>query len=205
MLSGSITLWNRSWIRPLVIGILNAAVLLLVGCGSDTTEETVKVDPQSVKDQALGSKLTAEERDLLARAKGREWETMGIHDIEAYLTPQKDSTSAIFLWDPKTGVEQLVEIQKSVLGMDTLGVRVAIAVVEGGNQRNELVALRESQIVLPAFRIPRTGDYGFISGGLPRDNSLIVSQAGGDGATPFSNKTPIQAIRPLLTAQAPRN
>ncbi|MFK8055029.1 MAG: hypothetical protein AB8F78_02815 [Saprospiraceae bacterium] len=188
-----------------MIGLLNAALLLLVGCGEDATTEAAKVDPQSVKEQALGSKLTAEERDLLARAKGREWETMGVHDIEAYLTPQKDSTSAIFLWDPATGADQLVEVQKAVLGMDTIGVRVAIAVIAGGNARNELVALRESQSVLPAFRIPRTGDYTFISGGLPRDNSLIVSQAGGEGATPFSHKTPIRALQPLLTAQAPKN
>ena len=188
-----------------MLGVLNAALLLLVGCGTDTSADAAKVDPQSVKDQALGSKLTSEERELLARAKGREWETMGVHDIEAYLTPQKDSTSAIFIWDATKGAEQLAEIQKLVLGMDTLGIRVALAVVEGGNLRNELVALRESQVVMPAFRIPRTGDYAFISGGLPRDNSLVVSQAGGDGATPFSHKTPIQAIKPLLTAQAPRN
>jgi len=178
---------------------------VLVGCGTDPVVETSKVDPQSVKDQAMGSKLTSEERDLLAKAKGREWETMGVHDIEAYLTPQKDSTSAIFLWAPKSGFETIQEVQKAVLGMDTLGVRVAIAVVAGGNQRNELIALRESQSVLPAFRIPRSGDYTFISGGLPKDNSLIVSQAGGSGATPFSHKTPLEAIRPLLTAQAPKN
>ncbi len=178
---------------------------MLVGCGDDPTIETAKVDPQSVKDQAVGSKLTSEEKELLARAKGREWETVGVHDIKAYLTPQKDSTSAIFLWAPSTGAERLAEVQEAVNGMDTLGVRVAIAVVDGGNVKNELIALRESQVVLPVFRIPRTGDYSFISGKLPRDNSLIVSQAGGSGATPFSNKTPIQAIKPLLTAQAPKN
>ena len=178
---------------------------MLVGCGDDPKVETAKVDPQSVKDKAQGSKLTSEERELLARAKGREWETMGLHDIEAYLNPQKDSTTAIFLWSPATGAERLAEIQAAVKGIDTLGVRVAIAVVAGGNTKNELIALRESQVVLPAFRIPRSGDYSFIAGDLPRDNSLIVSQAGGSGATPFSNKTPIEAFRPLLTAQAPKN
>jgi len=178
---------------------------VLVGCGADSPAESVKVDPQSIKDQAPGSKLTAEERDLLARAKGREWETMGLHDIDAYLVPRKDSTSAIFLWDPSTGAERLAEVQEAVLGLDTIGVRVAFAVVAGGNTREELIALRESQCVVPAFRIPRSGDYSFISGGLPADNTLIVSQANGEGANPFSSKTPVRAYRPLLTTQAPKN
>ncbi len=189
----------KSW----TLVCLNVALLALVGCGGETADAP-EVDPQSVNDNATSTELTRGERDLLARAKGREWESYTPQDLEAYLTPLPDSTSAVYFWVPNTGAAALKELQEAVRGLDTSGIRVAVAVLEGGDPRDELIALRESQIILPAFRLPREGNYGFIPNGVPVSSTLVVSAAGGEGPAPFSSKTPIKAFRPLLEAQAPK-
>lgn len=187
--------------------LLNVCALLHVGCAGDAPNaaaETDRVDAETVAGDDTGSALTAAERDLLARAKGREWERYGAHDLEAYLQPQADSTTAVFLWLPNTGAARLAEVQEAVRGLDTLGVRVAVAVMEGGDDRAELIALRESRIVLPAFRLARAGDYGFVDRGLPVGNTLITSAAGSGEITSLSQRTPVEAFRPLLQAMAPK-
>ena len=187
--------------------LLNVGCILLVGCGGQdaTPDADNTLDPQSVNDANAGeSQLSAEERNLLARAKGRDWEMLGAHDLQAYLQPQADSTTAVFLWLPNTGASRLAEVQAATRGLDTLGVRVAVAVMEGGDDRAELIALRESKIVLPAFRLARSGDYTFISRGLPVGNTLITSAAGATEITSLSQRTPVTAFKPLLTAMAPK-
>lgn len=195
-----------SWknLGPWSVILLNVALVLLVGC-TDEGNSSPKVDPQTVSETAGESSLTPQERELLASAKGREWIPYGPHDMETYLTAHEDTTSAIFIWQPNTGVSALKELQKSVLNLDTLGVRVAVAVIDGGDDRAELIALRESQIVLKAIRLPRSGNYEFLKNGLPVGNTLIVSSAKtGEGPTPFSSKTPISAFNSLLKGLAPK-
>ena len=188
----------------------NVALIALVGCGGGGggAEAAAEgggeaVDPQSVADAPMRSRLTPAERDLLLRGSGRTWTEIGPRDLESYLAPRPDSTSAAFVWAPNSGLEALERVGEACRGLDAEGVRCAVLVLSGGDDRAELVALRESQIVLPAYRVPRQGNYGFLQGGLPSGNTLIVSQAGGEGPAPFSAKTPVASYRPLLEAMAP--
>lgn len=185
---------------------------MLVGCGlaacggpeaeRQTAEPAADVAPAPPADPG---ELSPAERDLLARAKGRTWEDLSVEGVAAYLAPTADTTSALFLWDPATGQARLREFGEAVKGLREVGVRVAVAVRTGGDEREELIDLRASQVVMPAYRIPADRRYPFVLGGLPAGNSLIVSPAGGEGAAPFSPSTPVQAYRPLLEAQAPRS
>ena len=185
-------------------------ILFITACGSDsaasaeTAEQSAQVDPESIPDRAPGSALSPEERELLARAKGRDWDALLPAELEEYLAPKKDTTSAIFLWDPNTGAASLKEFNEATEGLLELGVRVAIAVVDGGDRDVQKVDLREAQSVAPAFRISPKGDYEFIPGGLPADGTLIVSEAGKKGPVVFPKSVPIHAYKGLLTAQAPK-
>lgn len=188
------------------------ALSLLSACAGDSnTNQTVndgalaQVDPENIPDKVPGSELSQEERDLLARAKGRDWDAMLPAEFEAFLKPMKDTTSAVFLWDPKTGAAALKEFNEATKGLIEMRVRVAIAVVDDGDRQAQMVDLREAQSVAPAFRISARGDYEFIEGGLPADGSLIVSEAGKTGAKVFPKNVPIHAYRGLLSAQAPKN
>ena len=170
-------------------------LLLLAGtlasCGSDTSSEAAAgegtaidanaVDPASRAASTSSSTLSAEERQLLAKANGRTWEATSPAQLEAFLTAPADSTRAVILWEASSGADKLREVQQAVAQLDTAGISVAIAVLSGGNAEDELIDLRASQTVLPAFVLPAGGTYGFMPAGqLPQPGTLIVSgEAGG--------------------------
>ena len=187
---------------PYWVVLFNVAALLLVGCGEETAPRP-DAPVESTAVTATDGELSAEERELLFKASGREWEEVGLEQMEAFLTPLPDSTSALFLWDPESGSDALKAFQEAVNGLQARGVRAAVAVLERGDYKNELIDLRASQIVVPAYRIPRFEKYDFIETGLPVNNSLIVAQAGGETAQAFSPNTPITGYRGLLQMMAP--
>ena len=195
------------------MALLNVCLSLHVGCadeGSSAVAEgasvtpNVAVDPQSVADLSGTSKLTDAERELLARARGRTWEPLGIHDVRAYLSPLPDSASALYLWNPTSGPGGLAELQDLVRGVDTSGVRVAVGVYAGGRSRYELVALRESQLVLPAFEVPIDGDFSWLPDGRPKPGSLLLRGAGGGPLTVYGPEVAREGYPALLIAHAPR-
>jgi hypothetical protein len=63
-----------------------------------------------------------------------------------------------------------LKYKKLYLDPDTMGVRVAIVAVKLAEMRvKELLPARIANAILPAFRIPRTGEYALFRG--RRDNS----------------------------------
>lgn len=187
---------------------------MTVGCGGDPAPppEAVAaaqaletdVDPQSIADATTGSALSPEQRALLARARGREWEPMTPAELARYLDPRPDSSSAVCLWDPSTGVAGLRTLQEVLGKLDTAGIRVAVAVREGGNRRDALVALRESQLLLPAVELPRAGDYGFLPGTALPDAPAVLLRSGRDGGIVVIDAlTPPSAYGQLLRVHAP--
>ncbi len=200
---------SRSWaVEWLNVGtVLLVGGLVLAGCGSEPPATdggrapTVAVGPST---SASTSSLSAEERDLLARAKGRTWIELRAAEVDAYLSPRSDSTSAILFWSPSTGAAGLRRIQSQIQGLNELGIRVALATPAGGNEREELIDLRESQLVVPAYTVPAAGDYAGLPGGkLPAAPAMLIRSSKEPEVFLADAQTPVSAYRELLVARAP--
>ena len=157
--------WTRR--ACVAVTLANAAALGLVGCGGEAAPPSNDIDdvfatdvhPDAMPADGAGSALTEAERTLLARAKGREWSTWSGRDVDAYLSPGGDTARVLLLWDPRQdpGAAALLELTEAIGPLGEEGAELAVAVRAGGDERSELIALRESQIALTAVRIPTVG------------------------------------------------
>ena len=162
-------------------------LLVLVGCASDAPPAT-DVDPQAVSDaNPTNSALSTAERQLLARARGRDWIDLGAHEVEAYLSPRADSSSVLAIWRPSTGAAGLRNLQAELSGLDTLGVRTAIATMSSGSidPAEERVALRESQIYMAAYRIPAAATFENFEASALLSGGLVLQKPGEKAARIF--------------------
>ena len=169
------------------------------GSGKGTATGDHAADPASAPVAATAGELDADERELLLRARGREWVPISPGDLEAFLRPSPDSLRAFYLWDASTGVAPLRELAVGLRGLDTAGIRVAVAVVSGGNRDAELVDLRATQLAIPAFVLPADGIYGFLPAGrLPRVGSLVAWAHPAPAPVAFPAATPPSSFGFLL-------
>lgn len=161
--------------------LANVSLVGLVGCGGEPAAATVVVaggvHPDAMPDAGAGSELTAAERDLLARARGREWPAWSAADVDRFLRPGGDTSRVLAMWDPvrDPGAAALTDLADVTDELAAEGAEVVIAVYEGGDARGELIALRESQTAVAVARIPRGGHA---AEGLPGGEALAVEGAG---------------------------
>ncbi len=117
-----------------------------------TASDQQAFDPESVMNAApLGQELSSEERAFLARAKGRQWEPIDAGELSAYLAYEPQHVKHAYLWSPSMGVTALREANARATELrDSSGGTIIIAIDDVG-EAGSLAALRESQIVLPAY------------------------------------------------------
>lgn len=160
--------------------LANVSTVGLVGCASEGPSEdpaavAADVHPDAMPAAGAGSALTELERDLLARAKGREWVEWSAADVDAFLAEADAEDRALLLWDPSAapGAEALGRFAEEAKSLGDAGAHVVIAVYAGGDEREERIALRESQIPVDAVRIPRSGHR---AQGLPGGEALLAER-----------------------------
>ena len=172
--------------------LLVSLVALLTACGEDAAVEQVApgnvaagvaVDPESMRgvDVDLGD-LSAAEREILLRAKGRRWREVTAAEVAAYLAGEPGREQWLFVWDPATGIAGLRDFQRALDAASETTPRVAVAVVSAAVTDDLVVALRASQVPYPAYRIaPGTAER--TEGGALAPGTIYVATAGGDPVT----------------------
>lgn len=185
--------WSRAvdfarrsgWRAWAVVVLANVSATGLVGCGGEAgapepgTEIDRDVHPDAMPDDGAGSGLTELERNLLARAKGREWEDWSAGEVDEFLDDEGEGSRLLVVWDPRTapGALALSDLVERAEEAADATATIVVAVYRGGDARSELIALRESQIPVDAVRIPRGGHA---AQGLP-GGEAIAARSGVEG------------------------
>ena len=145
-----------------VIG-LALTVLGLWACGGEdaapTEVETAgaigAAAPDALRDRETANpELSAAERTLLLRAKGRNWRGATSLDLGILLGDDSRPRRYVYVWDERAGGEGLRAFQRAVSRYPSEETSASVMWVADEVSDDAVVSLRSSQIPYPAYYIP---------------------------------------------------
>ena len=164
----------------------------LLACGGEDAAPTSRrdvadvsvgaADPEALRPRATANpELSAEERALLLRARGRQWRPVSGDEVRAFLTDQSRPIRLLYVWTEPEGGEGLRAFQTAVSELTPSEVSAAVLLAASEVSDDAVVSLRSSQVPLPAFHA-RPG-LPFFRGAPSTDAVLMASgDAGVDRA-----------------------
>ena len=111
-------------------------------------------DPEALRPMATANpELSAEERALLLRARGRQWQPISGDEVEAFLADDARATRLLYVWTAPEGGEGLRAFQTAVSALDPARVSAAVILAAPAVSDDAVVSLRSSQVPYPAYRV----------------------------------------------------
>ena len=125
------------------------------GAGAAADAGTVAADPEALRDRETANpELSAAERTLLLRARGRDWRRATSLDLGALLGDDSRARRYVYVWDERAGGAGLRAFQKAVSQYPPEETSASVVLVTDEVSDDAIVSLRSSQIPYPAYYLP---------------------------------------------------
>ncbi len=172
-----------------LLGLL--ALSVNVACGDPATPVSISADevavgthgadPESMSSGApAATGLSAAEREVLLRANGRRWQSTSAAELRLLFEHTEATPALVHVWDRSSGARGLVDAVASRQSDADVTPRVVVLNLGDAGNADDLVALRESQIVVEAYVIAPT-DAAQVLGQMPTPGAWYGSAAEAGG------------------------